>query len=316
MMRESYIQLLSKLGAIPNIFRNVGDGDFMWITPSGVQKQPSDSHIQDISARPKDFRVIQRIPLNQTDIPIIFRESQDDDTTIVIMDCETTGLDRKDSIIELGMVRCRYDKSGELVGVDEALSMFQEPDEPIPPEVTEITGITNDMVRGQHIDKDEIRRMLRGDPMVMAHNAEFDRPRFEQVFPNNCRWACTMIGIPWLKLGHNSKALGTILQREGWFFDAHRTTEDCLAVAWLLHVVPNSLQTLLAPSVKVMAVQAPYTAKDALKGNGYLWNQDYRCWSKVCSPTDADHEIKYLEQFYKGNCLARIHEFDPRTRFK
>lgn len=286
----------------------------MWVTPSGVQKQPPGSHA--MSERPENFRVLERVPLDPTDIPIKFREPQDNDTAVVAIDCETTGLGRDDSVIELGMARCRYAESGELVGVDEALAMLQDPGKPIPPEVTQMTGITDDMVRGKRIDKDRIRDMLRGDPWVVAHNAAFDRPLFEKLLPNDCRWACTMVGISWAELGHDSFGLGVILQREGWFFDAHRAAADCLAVAWLLHAVPGSLRMLLTPSVKVMAIGAPFEVKDVLKRRGYWWDAANRYWWRLCGAADADGELEYLKQFYPGGSLARTREFDPRTGFR
>ena len=288
----------------------------MWVTPSGVQKRPPGSHAKAMSERPENFRVLERVPLDPTDIPIKFREPQESDTTVVTVDCETTGLGRDDSVIELGMVRCRYGESGELASVDGALSMFQDPGKPIPPEVTKMTGITDEMVRGQHIDKDGVKNMLRGDPVVAAHNAGFDRPLFEKLLPNDCRWTCTMVGIPWAELGHDSYGLGIILEREGWFFDAHRATADCLAVAWLLHAVPGSLRTLLAPSVKVMALDAPFEIKDSLKRRGYWWDPVGRYWWRLCGAADADDELAYLEQFYPASRLAHTREFNPRTGFR
>ena len=288
----------------------------MWVTPSGVQKQLPSLYAKAMSEQPENFRVLERVPLDPANIPIKFREPRESDTTIVVIDCETTGLGRNDSIIELGMVRCRYGESGKLVGVDEALAMLEDPGKPIPPEVTKMTGITDDMVRGQHIDKDRIRDMLRDDPVVVAHNAGFDRPLFEKVFPNDCRWACTMVGIPWAELGHDSYGLGIILEREGWFFDAHRATADCMAVAWLLHVVPGSLAALLAPSVKVMAISAPFEVKDTLKRRGYWWDPGGRYWWRLCDAADTDNELAYLEQFYQASRLAHTRKFDPRTGFR
>ena len=66
------------------------------------------------------------------------------------------------------------------------------------------------------------------------------------------------------------------MQQEGFFFDAHRAYTDCLAVAFMLHRVPESLNEILKPRVKVTAVGSPYEVKDILKGRGYKWNNgDY-----------------------------------------
>lgn len=78
-----------------------------------------------------------------------------------------------------------------------------------------MTGITDGMVRGRRIDKDRVRDTLRDGPVVVAHDAGFDRPLFEKALPNDCRWTCAMVGIPRVDLGHDSYGLGIILEREG-----------------------------------------------------------------------------------------------------
>ncbi|MXY61368.1 MAG: DNA polymerase III subunit epsilon [Cenarchaeum sp. SB0665_bin_23] len=287
----------------------------MWVTPSGIQKQPSNSYIKGISKRPENFRVLERLPLEQNDIPITFGEPQESDITLVVLDCETTGLGPDDGIIELSMVRCRYDQSGKLVTVDEELSMLQYPGRPIPPAVVEITGITDDMVRGKHIDKTRVSEILRDDPLVVAHNAKFDRPRFEQIFPSDYRWACTMDGISWPMLGYASAKLGVLLQSEGWFFNAHRAMADCLAVVWLLHVVPDSLQTLLMPSVEVV-VEGAYEIKDTLKSRGYKYTPNGKYWSKRFDMSKADAELDYLKPLCVYKSRAYTREINPRTEFR
>ena len=288
----------------------------MWTTPSGAQKQSSDRYIQGISERPDDFRVLERVPLDRNDIPITFSSTEDSDTTIVIVDVETTGLDHaRDSVIELGMVRCRYNRNGTLSGVDAVLNMFEDPGRSIPPEITNLTGITDDMVRGKHVDRTEVRNMLRDDPVMVAHNAAFDRPFFERLVPDEHRWACTLVGIPWRSIGHDTAKLGNLLEREGWFFEAHRAVVDCLATAWLLHVVPGSLHTLLEPSVKVVAGENAYDIKDALKKRGYQWDPANRQWWTIINGDGSD-ELQYLKDLYPAGYGSTRHAIDPRTAFK
>lgn len=281
-----------------------------------MTKQSSYARINDIRKCPDKFRILERVPLMPDNVPIKLREPQNDDISIVVVDCETTGLRYNDKVIELGMARCRYTKSGHLASVDNVLSMLQDPGVPIPLDITDMTGITDDMVRGRHIDKSLVQDMLQDDPFVVAHNAAFDRPRFERILSNNCRWACTMVGIPWKDLGHDSVGLGTILEREGWFFDAHRSLSDCLAMAWMLHIVPDALNRLLAPSMKVMAMGAPIETKDTLRQRGYHWNSADRHWWKLYDTKDVEDEIVYLRQLYHDSNQPIAHHFNPRTAFK
>ena len=46
----------------------------------------------------------------------------------------------------------------------------------------------------------------------------------------------------------------------------------------MLHRVPESLNEILKPRVKVTAVGSPYEVKDILKGRGYKWNNDRKEW--------------------------------------
>ena len=291
----------------------------MWGTPSGVQKESSEKYIAGISAHPENYRVLERIPLNPDKIPISFNnEPQGDDTTVVvILDVETTGLGRTDSIIELGMARCRYDsKAGTLSGIDAVLDMLEDPGRPIPPEIVALTGITDEMVREKHIDVTGVNEMLRDDPIIVAHNAAFDRPFFERMFPENRenRWACTMQNIPWRRMGHDTAKLGSILEREGWFFEAHRAHIDCLATAWLLHVTPDGLHHLLAPSVKIVAGGNSYDIKEILKKRGYGWDGNQKKWSLVCSA--GTDELAYLKGLYRDGYKSTEEAIDMRTAFR
>jgi DNA polymerase-3 subunit epsilon len=69
-----------------------------------------------------------------------------DTKTAILLDTETTGLDtQKNEIIEVGMVKFDYFADGRIAGVRDTFSAFNEPSEPIPPEVAALTGITDDM---------------------------------------------------------------------------------------------------------------------------------------------------------------------------
>lgn len=71
----------------------------------------------------------------------------------IFLDVETTGMNpATDKIIELAMVPFEFDSSGKIYDVLRAYNAFQDPDMPIPQKITDITGITNDMVAGHAID--------------------------------------------------------------------------------------------------------------------------------------------------------------------
>lgn len=89
----------------------------------------------------------------------------------VVFDLETTGLNKnKDHIIEIGAVKL---KGG--VAVD-TFSTFVDPGVSIPEEITKLTGIGDDMVRGAPPIGAALPAFLAfaGDAVLVAHNASFD----------------------------------------------------------------------------------------------------------------------------------------------
>lgn len=93
------------------------------------------------------------------------------DDEVIVFDIETTGLDvRACAITEIGAVRVR---GGEIL---DAFDTFVDPECPIPPEITRLTSITDDMVRGAPKLREALERFFAfaGDAMLIAHNANFD----------------------------------------------------------------------------------------------------------------------------------------------
>ncbi|NLI21209.1 MAG: PolC-type DNA polymerase III [Clostridiales bacterium] len=90
---------------------------------------------------------------------------------VVVLDFETTGLSpAADRIIEIGAVKLA---GGEIV---EELSLLCDPGVSLKPKITEITGITDLMLRGKESPAEGVKKLLAfiGDCAVAAHNAPFD----------------------------------------------------------------------------------------------------------------------------------------------
>lgn len=91
--------------------------------------------------------------------------------TFVCFDIETTGLSPlRDKITEIGAVRV---VNGEIT---DTFSTFADPGMPIPAKITQLTGITDEMVKGAPSQSDAVSAFLAfaGDSVLVAHNAPFD----------------------------------------------------------------------------------------------------------------------------------------------
>ena len=304
-----------------------------------MQARPTEStHMTDLTsphdqwlARPDDFKVLERIPFTQhtAQWPLQLFEPVGDEVEMVILDTETTGLLAKDDdIIELGLVKLLYSKSlNRITAITEVVSVYEDPMRPIPEFVTRLTGISDEMVAGQRIDDAWLSAWLSNKPLIVAHNAQFDRPFFELRFPSlsELYWACSFKGIDWSGLGFESRKLKYLLQDSGWFYEGHRASIDCLAVAWLLYTVPDALSQLLTTarqtSVIVRAIGAPFDAKDALKSRGYRWDggdkgHPKHWWREISSQELAD-EKAFLASIYPQFEQQTVFENQTaRNRFK
>ena len=107
-------------------------------------------------------------------------KGQDLEGTYVVFDIETTGFSAvTDRIIEIGAVKVEDGK------ITDKFSIFVNPKRPIPFRITELTGITDEMVIGSPDIETILPQFIEfiGDAVLVAHNASFDVGFIEQ----NCK---------------------------------------------------------------------------------------------------------------------------------
>lgn len=228
----------------------------------------------------------------------------------LFVDVETTGLDpRRHEIIELAMAPFFYLPDGEIVGVGQPFSRLRQPSEPIPPEITALTGIDDAMVAGHDIDPDEVAAFAAPAALVVAHNAGFDRrfaERFSDVFTTK-PWACSMTEVPWTDEGSEGLKLAYLAMGQGFFYDRHRALNDCYAAIELLsRRLPRSgeiafsklLDRARRPLWRIWAENSPFDLKDQLKARGYRWNADGgstpRAWFIDVPDDQLEEELAFL----------------------
>ena len=138
---------------------------------AGVQGFP-EAHF---AGKKNDIKVLYGVEANLVDdgVPIAYNVKDMDleSETYVVFDVETTGLSAVyDTIIELAGVKIKH---GEII---DRFESFANPHHPLAQITTDLTGITDDMVK----DAPEISAVLKDfhdwvkDDTLVAHNASFD----------------------------------------------------------------------------------------------------------------------------------------------
>ena len=200
-----------------------------------------------------DYRILRRLKLRD----VFETVAPGQELKIgVLIDLETTGLDTtSDEVIELGLVKFAYLADDRIAHVVDTLSAFNEPTKPIPPEVTELTGITAAMVAGHRIDPKTVTEFISDAKIVIAHNAAFDRPIAERYWPQfkEMAWGCSANQIEWRKEGFEGSRLAYLLAKTGMFHDAHQAVDDCRA---LLEVLAAPLPKSQRPALAALLHQA------------------------------------------------------------
>jgi DNA polymerase-3 subunit epsilon len=274
------------------------------------------------------YRVLRRLD------PRPFIEPPDGSETRLglFLDVETTGLDpSRDEIIELAMVPFTYSLDGRIFEIRDAFQTFRDPGRSIPPEVTAMTGITDEMVAGQIIDPAEVVAVASGAALVVAHNAAFDRrfaERLSEMFATK-PWACSMTQIDWGVEGYEGTKLAYLTMGAGFFYERHRAKHDCIAAIELLATpLPKAgvpamaklLERARRPNWRIWAENSPFELKDQLKARGYRWNGDGtrnpRAWYIDVDDEARERELTYLRtEVYQREVNLRVRKITAYERF-
>jgi DNA polymerase-3 subunit epsilon len=232
-----------------------------------------------------DYRVLRRLRIGDAH-DFADNVSGESCGRLAVIDTETTGLKAElgDRIIDLAIATCEYGReSGRLYRVVDRYESLEDPEAPIPPEITRLTGITDAMVRGQRIDEAGVARVMDRVGLVICHNARFDRAFLEARYPAfaDRHFACSLDEVPWDRWNMKSSKLDYLGFRFGLFHEGHRARADVdLLLALLAQTVPEGEESILAvllasaraPSWRVHAVNLPIANKDYAAARGYRWN--------------------------------------------
>ncbi|KYG21735.1 DNA polymerase [Bradyrhizobium sp. AT1] len=177
----------------------------------------------------------------------------DPDQDYVVVDIETTGaFSNGDRITEIGAVKVRNHQV-----VDEWHSLIN-PQRPIPWKITQLTGITNEMVRNAPVFAEVSESFLdfMADGIFVAHNVNFDYgfiayeyQRLERRF--RFPKLCTCAGMRRRYPGHESYGLGKLCDIYGIALpNHHRALCDARASAHLLNLINHKRDDDLTADVE------------------------------------------------------------------
>ncbi len=223
------------------------------------------------------------------------------------IDCEANGVHHEALPFEIGCVVFRYDDEGHIYDVTETFTMFEDINEPILDDVKKVTGRTDADIEGKAFDEAVIGRVFATPGLIIAHNAQYDRPKLEKRFQvlQKTPWACSYNDIPWMNCDVIDKKLRLLcMDLCGFHFKGHFALNDSYALLDLLNTnLPTRnctifQQILLAAKSKttrLWAIDAPYEKKDYLKANGFRWDDSGIKANYIDVPGDIAPMLRWLE---------------------
>jgi len=139
-------------------------------------------------------------------------------------------------IIELAVVNAAYDRDcGQVFGIVEQYEGLREPKCRISKADQRLNGLGNEQVRGQRLDEERIKSLLKRSDFVVAHNAYCcDKPRMIDLFTwaADLDWRDSLNGVDW---GTDERNLPFLLKHHGVDCEvSHRAGPDARALLELL----------------------------------------------------------------------------------
>ncbi len=191
-----------------------------------------------IHKKDPDFKLVYGVEAYFVDdmVPVVYGEQKGDiDAPIVVFDLETTGLSPiSERITEIGAVVV---ENGETTDV---FNTFVNPERHLSAKITEITGITDNMLKDAPLEEEALKKFLEfvNGRILIAHNAHGFDIRFLIETAKRCNIECNFTYIDTLPmaqsvcLGLRNYKLGTISKHlEIPAFQHHRASDDALALA-------------------------------------------------------------------------------------
>ncbi len=157
----------------------------------------------------------------------MFKNKKEAQTTALIIDIETTGLNEGDKIVKFAGVLFEFNKkTGEIVDIIDQYQGTREFKISSSLREEKEDGIIDEASEYNEFNQDRIEGMINKADVIITHNIQLVKRFITRLFPeaNQKEWIETMEGFPWTEEGFPSKALEEILQA----LDIHKTSSPVI----------------------------------------------------------------------------------------
>ncbi len=237
-------------------------------------------------------------------------KKQSIDTTYCVLDLETTGFSATtEKITEVGIMKV---KNGEVI---DEFSCFVNPEKHIPERVTQVTNITDEMVKDAETIKEVFPKILEflgndKETVIVAHNANFDVGFLKQNakllgYEFNYTYLDTLSLAKDLFPEYKKYKLGKIAERLGIKVEvAHRALDDVDTTVKVFNVMIDMLKEKGATIVE--DIDRVAASKEAKK-------EEYKKLKTYHAIILAKNYIG-LKNLYKLVSLSHLHYFYRKPR--
>ncbi|NRA37221.1 MAG: hypothetical protein HRU15_03715 [Planctomycetes bacterium] len=117
---------------------------------------------------------------------------EDEGLKVLVLDTECTGLAEDDEMVEIGVAAFTVSEAGDFIKYHKTANWLNEPARQMHPEAVQVTGLTNESLKGERFDDEAIEKALNWCDIIIAHNAQYDYGKMKQ------RYSTAMRGKIWL----------------------------------------------------------------------------------------------------------------------
>jgi len=253
-----------------------------------------------------------------------------DKIRICVLDLETTGLSHDDDeVIEIAMKLIEVDKkTGNYVTAVKQYECYNQPKQRISKEITDLTGITNEVVKGKEIDWKLVEKLLSYSQLIVAHNAWFDRNMLEKYIRPRNIWACSSNDVDWKERGFAKSSLELLSIWHGFYYDAHRAMNDVNAT---IHLITNShydikpivelIENAKKPHFTIVnkfSYNEEYVKLIRKRNRAYRFNRDNKSWNILLNDEKKleAEKIWLADNIYNGIFNGSIKFIDLYDKYK